>query len=286
MESLPDLIKSLLISTLLLLLLLPVLVMPHDHAENNVNPMWKGHRSSALVHEHHKPHFAPGPWKEAHATFYGGSDGSETTEGACGYEVVKHGYGLETAALSQVLFKEGETCGACYEIKCVNSEQWCKPGQPSLIVTATNVCPPNFNLPSDNGGWCNPPREHFDLPQPAFLKIAEHKGGIVPIHYRRVSCNKQGGIKFTVEGNPYFVTVMVTNVGGAGDVTHLQVKGDEGQWTDMKRDWGQKWQTNASLVGQTLSFRVQTSDGMTSTSWNIAPKNWQFGQTFEGKNFH
>jgi hypothetical protein len=36
---------------------------------------------------------------------------------------------------------------------------------------------------------------------------------------------------------------------------------------------------------ESLSFRVRASDGRYSTSWHITPKNWQFGQTFEGKNF-
>ena len=107
--------------------------------------------------------------------------------GACGYDdVVKDGYGLDgTAAVSNVLFNTGQACGACYEIQCINSPQWCKPGQQSLFVTATNQCPPNYYESSDNGGWCNEPREHFDLAEPAFLKIAQYKGGIVPVQYRR-----------------------------------------------------------------------------------------------------
>lgn len=106
--------------------------------------------------------------------------------GACGYQdVVQQGYGMRTAAISDTLFKQGEGCGGCYEIKCVDSPQWCKLGQPSLIVTATNNCPPNYYLSSENGGWCNPPREHFDIARPVFTQIADETAGIVPITYRR-----------------------------------------------------------------------------------------------------
>ncbi|RDX86523.1 Expansin-A9, partial [Mucuna pruriens] len=273
------------------LLFLVAFLLPNVHAKTSYS--WK-HAANNMPQRRDKkedldrrhPPFRPGPWKKAHATFYEG--GSGTFGGACGYEdVVKDGYGLDTAALSTVLFNRGQTCGACYEMKCINSPQWCKPGKPSIIVTATNLCPPNFALPGDNGGWCNPPRAHFDLAKPAYLKIAEYKAGIVPVQYRRIPCKRQGGIRFTITGNPYFNLVKVWNVGGAGDVTGIKVKGDKKliNWTDLKRNWGQKWETNAMLVGETLTFRVRASDGRSSTSHSIVPKNWHFGQTFEGRNF-
>ncbi|CAO2207601.1 unnamed protein product [Urochloa humidicola] len=241
-----------------------------------------------VVHHNHGK-FAAGPWKPAHATFYGGRDGSGTTAGACGYKDTRaDGYGVQTAAVSTALFAGGAACGGCYEVRCADSPG-CKasPAAPPLVVTATNLCPPNYQQSGDNGGWCNPPREHLDLSMPAFLQIAEEKSGIVPVSYRRVPCARRGGVRYAITGNRYFNMVTVTNVGGAGDLAAVSVKGSKRvKWTELKRNWGQVWQTGEDLTGESLTFRLMTGDHRKATSWHVLPTNWQFGVTYQAtKNF-
>lgn len=241
---------------------------------------------SSADREAHEHDFKPGPWKHAHATFYTGDTGS--FGGACGYsDVTREGYGEGTTALSTTLFHNGAACGACFEIKCIDDPKSCIPGQPSLFVTATNFCPPNFDQDTNDGGWCNPPREHFDIAYPAFKHIAEYKAGIVPVAYRRVSCKKQGGIKFTITGTKHWTLVTIWNIGGAGDISHVEVKGDNKlNWTPLHKNWGSKWQTSCSLEEESLTFKVTTSDGRFVISPNVTPnKYWKYGQTFEGLNF-
>lgn len=164
---------------------------------------------------------------------------------------------------------------------CYNSKESCLKG--SVQVTATNFCPPNYSKPEEN--WCNPPLKHFDLSQPMFRKIAKYKAGVVPVLYRRIPCIKSGGIKFEIRGNRYWILVLVYNVGGAGDVINVKIKGSRTNWIQMSRNWGQNWQTAAELVGQSLSFQVTASDGKMVQSDNVCSDNWKFGDVCEGKNF-
>ncbi|XP_066397761.1 expansin-A26-like [Miscanthus floridulus] len=229
-----------------------------------------GGASKKKLHVNHGK-FKADPWTDGHATFYGGRDGSGTTDGgACGYKgELGKDYGALTAAVGPSLYSNGAGCGACYELKGTKG---------TVVVTATNQAPPPV---SGQKG------EHFDLTMPAFLKIAEEKAGIVPITYRKVACVRQGGIRYTITGNPHYNMVMVTNVGGAGDVVGLLVKGNKRvKWTPMKRSWGQLWTTEVDLTGESLTFRVMTGDHRKATSWHVAPRDWKFDKTYQAtKNF-
>lgn len=88
-----------------------------------------------------------------------------------------------------------------------------------------------------------------------------------------------------VDGSSIFISVLITNVAGAGDIMAVKIKGSRTGWLPMGRNWGQNWHINADLKNQPLSFEVTASNGPTITSYNVAPKDWKFGQSFEGKQF-
>ncbi|KAM7256109.1 hypothetical protein ACFE04_011850 [Oxalis oulophora] len=232
--------------------------------------------------------FRASNWATAHATFYGDESASATMGGACGYgNLITNGYGTNTAALSTSLFNNGYACGTCYQIKCTQSKS-CYSYTPYITVTATNLCPPNWSQDSNNGGWCNPPRVHFDLAKPAFMKMAEWHAGIVPVMYRRVPCQISGGVKFAFQGNSYWLLVYVMNVGGGGDISGMYVKGSKTGWIQMSHNWGASYQAFGSLGGQALSFKITSyTSKETIIAWNVAPSSWSVGLTYKTSvNFH
>jgi hypothetical protein len=102
----------------------------------------------------------------------------------------------------------------------------------------------------------------------------------------RVKCQKAGGIHFTMNGNPWAFLVLLTNVGGVGNVRSVSVKGSNTNWMYMRRNWGQNYEIHDRALGGTpLSFMVTAEDGQVVTSYSVVPHYWRFGQTFEGQNF-
>ncbi|WCJ32169.1 expansin 12 [Euphorbia peplus] len=222
-------------------------------------------------------------WRNAHATFYAANQNPATLGGACGYEnTYAAGLGVQTAAVSTALFRKGEACGACYKLMCdfKADPKWCL-RRAVVTITTTNFCPPN-----NNGGWCDPPRHHFDLSLPAFLRIARQGNeGIVPVIYSRVACKRRGGVRFTMRGQSNFNLIMVSNVGGTGDIKSAWIRGSTARsWLPLHRNWGANWQTNVDFRTQMVSFKLTLLDGTTLEFINVIPSTWRFGQTFSAPN--
>jgi hypothetical protein len=76
----------------------------------------------------------------------------------------------------------------------------------------------------------------------------------------RIDCQKKGGVRFTIGGNPYFLMVLIHNVGGVGDIQSVKIKGSYSGWVPMFRNWGAMWTVRSKIAGA-LSFLITLSDG-------------------------
>lgn len=75
--------------------------------------------------------------------------------------------------------------------------------------------------------------------------------------------------------------VMISNVGGSGDVRAAWLKGSRMRtWVAMHRNWGANWQSSVDVRTQSVSFKVTLVNGQTLEFLNVVPSSWRFGQTF------
>lgn len=92
---------------------------------------------------------------------------------------------------------------------------------------------------------------------------------------------RRGGLRFSFQGNGYWLLVYVKNVGGGGDISSMSVKGSRSGWISMSHNWGASYQAFATLGGQALSFRITSyTTRETIIAWNVAPSNWNVGLTY------
>ncbi|KAG9138975.1 hypothetical protein Leryth_025406 [Lithospermum erythrorhizon] len=101
-------------------------------------------------------------WKPATATWYGSPEGDGSDGGACGYGslVDVKPFRARVGAVSPILFKGGEGCGACFKVKCLD-KSICSRRAVTIIIT--DECP---------GGYCSGGHTHFDLSGAAFGRMA------------------------------------------------------------------------------------------------------------------
>ncbi|XP_009407811.2 expansin-B18 [Musa acuminata AAA Group] len=229
-------------------------------------------------------------WSPAGATWYGSAHGAGSDGGACGYGngVDRAPFSSMIAAGSPSIFKSGEGCGACYQIRCTKNAA-CS-GNPVTIVL-TDECP---------GGICLAEPVHFDLSGTAFGAMAKpgqsdqlRNAGVLQIQYTRVECNYAGiDVAFHVDvgSNPYYIAVLIEYEGGDGDLACVDIK--EGassssstpssSWIPMTQSWGAEWRLNSGpKLRPPFSFRLTSGlSRKVLVANNVIPVGWQPGATY------
>ncbi|PAN07277.1 hypothetical protein PAHAL_1G323700 [Panicum hallii] len=224
-------------------------------------------------------------WHPATATWYGSAEGDGSDGGACGYGTLVDVVPMKArvGAVSPVLFKSGEGCGACYKVRCLD-RGICS--RRAVTVIVTDECP---------GGVCAGGRTHFDLSGAAFGRLAVagaggqlRNRGEINVVFRRTACRYGGkNIAFHVnEGSTSFwLSLLVEFEDGDGDIGSMQLKqANSARWQDMQHIWGATWSlTPGPLVGP-FSVRLTTlTSKQTLAAQDVIPKNWAPKATYTSR---
>lgn len=103
------------------------------------------------------------------------------------------------------------------------------------------------------------------------------------MHVCRVPCNYGRNIDFKVDAgsNPNYLATLVEFENGDGDLSAMDVKQANSQWSSMQQSWGAVWKLDApSALQAPLSIKLTTSTGKTLTAENVIPAGWTAGTTY------
>ncbi|OVA00572.1 Major pollen allergen Lol pI [Macleaya cordata] len=231
------------------------------------------------------PPLADPHWRPATATWYGSPNGDGSDGGACGYGslVDVKPFRARVGAVSDVLFKKGEGCGACYKVKCLD-KRICS--RRAVTVIITDECP---------GGYCSAGRTHFDLSGAAFSRMAIagnsaqlRNRGEISVAFRRTPCKYRGrNVAFHVnEGSTeYWLSLLVEYEDGDGDIGAMHIKpASSTQWLPMKHLWGANWCIIGGPLKGPFSVKLTTlSTRRSLAAREVIPRNWSPKATYTSR---
>ncbi|XP_052170522.1 expansin-like B1 [Diospyros lotus] len=213
------------------------------------------------------------------AAYYPNSDEQGTETGACGFGTFGATINGGDVSAASELYRSGVGCGACYQVRCTNSN-YCSDKGVTVVIT-------------DQG---SSDRTDFILSRHAFSRMAQTNDkatsllalGVVDIEYRRVPCSYPGkNITFKIDENsnyPHYLAFVIWYQQGKKDITAVQLCETQNLACKLlDRSHGAVWTTTSPPSGP-LSIRMLFSDDDDET-WVVpvanVPENWQPGKTYD-----
>ncbi|CAI9299233.1 unnamed protein product [Lactuca saligna] len=214
---------------------------------------------------------------QSKAAFF--SKASSLSSGACGYgSSAASFYGSHLAAAVPSLYKSGSGCGACFQVRCLDSKLCSKTGT-QVIVTDENK-----NNETD-----------FVLSGRAFMAMANKnmgknllKLGVANVEYRRVPCDFKGK-NFTVRveestQKPNYLALKFLYQGGQTEIVAADIaQVGSSSWTYLTRNHGAVWDTSRPPAGALQLRLVVTSgyDGKWIWAQSVLPADWKIGGVYD-----
>ncbi|CAN4078074.1 unnamed protein product [Withania somnifera] len=203
------------------------------------------------------------------AAYYNTDDGMGNPRGGCGYEeygrTVNNG---EVCALSRRLFKNGASCGGCYQVRCRNKGLCSQEG---VKVMATDY--------GEGHGT------DFILSYRGFAKLAK-QSSMAQVLLQKAQYGSNLMVKIHEHSKyPDYISLVVMNQGGASDILALEVYEEEtSSWISMRRSYGAVWDLSNPPNGDLqVRFLISTA---AETKWvqserAVIPAEWTVGETIE-----
>ncbi|KAL9275975.1 Expansin-B15-like protein, partial [Drosera capensis] len=198
--------------------------------------------------------------------------------GACGYggAVGQAPFWSMVAAGGPSLFRNGQLCGACYQLRCFNGACSRNP----VTVTITDSCP-----------GC-PEAFHFDLSGKACGGMAKpgqddqlRNRGVIQVQYRRVPCyypNAKIAVQVHHGSTPYYFAGAIEFTNGDGTLKSVALQqSNQGSWIAMQ-EAGAIWKLNTGFqLKPPFSLRLTASmTGRTIVLQNVIPSGLQPGKVY------